>query len=80
MSLLLKVVITANNNNNSREWLFALPIASCDLKLDLRVAVGLRLGLDLCVPYECHCGSRVDAYGVHNFVKELLENNQTHRS
>ena len=33
---------------------------SCGLKLDneaVRVAVGLRLGLDLCVPHECHCGS-----------------------
>ena len=41
------------------------------MKLDeeaARVAVGLRLGLDLCVPHECHCGSRVDACGVHSFV------------
>ena len=29
----------------------------------VRVAVGLRLGLDLCVPHECHCGSVVDARG-----------------
>jgi len=38
---------------HSGDWLFALPIASCGLKLDyeaVRVAVGLRLGLDLCVP------------------------------
>jgi len=34
----------------------------------VRVAVGLRLGLDLCVPHECHCGSMVDARGVHSFV------------
>ena len=48
-----------------------MPIASCGLKLDdeaLRVAVGLRLGLDLCVPHGCHCGSRVDICGVHSFV------------
>ena len=34
------------------DWLFALPIASYGLKMDdeaVRVAVGLRLGLDLCV-------------------------------
>ena len=52
-------------------WLFALPIASCGLKLDdeaVRVAVGLRRGLDLCVPHECHCGSMFDAQGVHSFV------------
>lgn len=56
---------------HSGDWLFALPIASCGLKMDdeaVRVAVGLRLGLDLCVPHECHCGSMVDARGVHSFV------------
>ena len=43
--------------------LFALLIASCGLRLDdeaVRVAVGLRLGLELCVPHQCHCGSPVD--------------------
>ena len=74
-----------NNNNNNKasflaassqhsgDWLFALPIASLGLKLDdeaVRVAVGLRLGLDLCVPHECHCGSMVDARGVHSFVRK----------
>ena len=56
---------------HSRDWLFALPIASCGLEMDdkaVRVAVGLRLGLDLCVPHECHCGSVVDARGVYSFV------------
>ena len=39
-------------SEHSGDWLFALPIVSCGLKLDdeaVRVAVGLRLGLDLCV-------------------------------
>jgi len=52
-------------------WLFALPIASCGLKIDddaVRVAVGLRLGLDLCVPHECHYGPMVDAHGLRSFV------------
>ena len=64
-----------NNNNNtarhSGDCLFALPIASCGLKLDdeaVRVAVGLRLGLDLCVPHLCRCGSPVDARGQHSLV------------
>jgi len=51
--------------------LFAIPIASCGLRLDdeaVRVAVGLRLGLDLCVPHQCHCGSLVDARRLHSFV------------
>jgi len=51
--------------------MFALPIASCGLKLDdeaVRVAVGLRLGLDLCIPHQCQCGSPLDARGLHSFV------------
>ena len=53
------------------DWLFALPIASCSLKIDyeaVRVAVGLRLGLDLCILHNCHCASPVDARGLHSFV------------
>jgi len=34
----------------------------------MRVALGLRLRLDLCVPHNCHCGSPVDAHGFHSFV------------
>jgi len=51
--------------------MFALPTASCGLRLDdeaVRVAVGLRLESDLCVPHQCHCGSQVDARGLHSFV------------
>ena len=46
-------------------------IACCRLKLDdetVRVAVGLHLGLDLCVPHLCRCGSPVDARGLHSLV------------
>jgi len=49
---------------HSGDWLLALPIANCGLRLDdeaVRVAVGMRLGLSLCVPYNCHCGTSVDA-------------------
>ena len=41
-------------SQHSGDWLFSMPIASCGLKLDdeaVRVVVGLRLGLDLCVPH-----------------------------
>jgi len=44
---------------------------SCDLKLDdeaVRVAVGLPLGLNLCVPHQCRCGAPVDTSGLHSFV------------
>ena len=55
------------NNNNSGDWLFALLIASCGLRLDdeaVRVAVGIRLGLPICVSHQCQCGELVDAYGI----------------
>jgi len=41
---------------HSGDWLRALPIAACGLRLDdeaARVAVGLRLGINLCVPHTC---------------------------
>jgi len=54
---------SAASCQHSGDWLFALSIALCRLKLDdeaVRVAVGLRLDLDLCIPHQCHCGSPVD--------------------
>ena len=55
----------------SGDWLLALPNANCGLRLDdeaVRVAVGMRLGLSLCVPHNCHCGILVDAQGLHAMV------------
>ena len=52
----------------SRDWLNALPIASCGLFLEdeaIRVAVGFRLGAKTCEPHLCPCGARVDALGLH---------------
>ena len=46
-------------------------VTSCGMRLDdeaVRIAIGLRLGLELCVPYQCHCGDQVDAFGRHAFV------------
>ena len=43
----------ASVSPHSGDWLLALPITSCGLRLDdeaVRVAVGARLGLSLCVP------------------------------
>jgi len=56
---------------HSGDWLHALPIASCGLRLDdeaVRVAVGLRLGSNVCVPHSCGCGTLVDAHGSHAFI------------
>ena len=60
----------AASSPHSGDWLFALPIASCGLRLDdeaIRIAVASRLGLPLCVPHPCHCGSLV-AHGLHSFA------------
>jgi len=56
---------------HSGDWLLVLPIANCGLSLDdeaVRVAVGMRLGLSLCVPHNCHCGTLVDTQGLHAMV------------
>ena len=34
----------------------------------MRVAVAMRLGLNLCRPHPCHCGADVDAWGYHAFT------------
>jgi len=61
----------AASAQHSGDLLSALPIASCGLKLDdeaVRIAVGLRLELDLCEPHQCHCSSVVKARGLHSLV------------
>ena len=54
-------------SRHSGDWLLALPITSCGLKLDdevVRVAVGTRLALKLCISHQCRCGSEVDSLAV----------------
>ena len=53
---------------HSGDWLHVVPISSCGLRLNneaIRVAVGLRLGSDICQPYQCDCGESVDTRGSH---------------
>ena len=60
--------LLATSAPHSGDWLHALPISSCGLRLDdeaIRVAVGLRLGSNLCEPHDCTCGSLVDCRGSH---------------
>jgi len=64
----------ATASPHSDDWIHALPIAECGLRLDdkaIRVAVGLRLGSNLCVPYVCRCGSQVDARELHGLTCKL---------
>ena len=61
----------AASSPHNGDWLFALPISPCGLCLDdeaVRIAVSVRLGMAICVPNNCHCGSLVDAHGLHSFV------------
>ena len=61
--------LSAVSAPHSGDWLHALPISACGLRLDdeaIRVAVGLRLGVDLCIPHRCPCGELVDANGSHS--------------
>jgi len=70
-SPLLRASFLTSLAPHTGDWLFALLITSCGLRLDdeaVRVAVGLQLGLNLCVPHQCRCGSAVDARGLHSFV------------
>jgi hypothetical protein len=56
---------------HSGDWLHALPISACGLRLDdeaVRVAVGLRLGAKLCEPHRCPCGANVDPDGTHGLA------------
>jgi len=60
--------------SHASDWLFALPIAAFGLRLDdeaTRVAVGLRLGVNICEPHECRCGSMVKANGAHGLFCSL---------
>jgi len=53
------------------DWLLAVPVANCSLRLDdeaVRVAVSMRLGLALCAPHSCLCGDQVDAIDLHAMV------------
>ena len=66
---------------HSSDWLFALPITSCGLRLfgePVRVAVGLRLVFNICEPHTCRCGPDVGAKGAHGLsCKKVADGQQT---
>ena len=68
MNELDKAILLAIKAANSSDWLFLFPISSCGLCMcdeTIRVAVGLRLGLNLCEAHSCPCGALVSARGTH---------------
>ena len=63
-----KARLLAVSAKHSSDWLHALPISSCGLRMndeDIRIAVGLRLGISICQPHQCPCGTAVDSTGIH---------------
>jgi hypothetical protein len=63
-----KARLLASTAKHSGDWLNAIPITSCGLRLNdeaVRIAVGFRLGTDICEPHKCVCGALVDARGSH---------------
>jgi len=63
--------LRASQRETSGAWLQALPLSSVGLKtIDdvVRVAVGIRLGLNLCEPQTCTCGQQVDTRGTQGLA------------
>jgi len=63
-----KARLLAAAARHSGDWLNALPISSCGLRLDdeaVRVAVAFRLGTKVCESHSCSCGMDVNNLGSH---------------
>ena len=66
-----KTIFLAAAAPHSGDWLLALLVTSCGLRLTdevVRVAVALCLGCSICVAHTCRCGVLVDAQGIHGSV------------
>ena len=69
-----KFRLFAVTSSHSGDWLHALPITSCGLRLeneDIRVAVGLHFGAALCQAHQCPCGALVEVNGLHSLPCKL---------
>ena len=63
-----KARLLAASSKHSGDWLHTIPISSCGLRLAdevVRIAVGLRFGINICEPHVCICGLVVDVRGSH---------------
>ena len=52
-------VFNAHQGKLGSQWLNVVPCKNLGLKLDgqqLRISIGLRLGVNICVAHTCHCG------------------------
>jgi hypothetical protein len=65
---------------HSGDWLKALPISACGLRLsddEVRIAVCLRLGCNTGMPHSCKCGAAVDCFGIHGLSCRLSAGRQS---
>ena len=63
-----KARLLAVKANHGSEWIFALPISASGLRISneaVRIAIDLRLGLNICESHSCPCGGVVNAKGIH---------------
>ena len=63
--------LKASFSQHAGHWLNALRISSLGLRLDnesIRIAIGLRLGTNLCSAHVCPCGENVDSRGSHGLA------------
>ena len=77
-----KARLLASKAPHSSDWLFALPITACGLRLSdeaIRVAVGLRLGLNICEPHPCPCETMVTSRGTHGLSRKRSSGRSTRR-
>ncbi len=66
-----KARLLAVSAKHSSDWLHALPISACGLRLDdeaIRVSVSFRLGCKVCEPHICPCGALVESNGTHGMA------------
>ena len=69
-----KARLAAVSASHSGDWLHARPIPSCGLRLEdvaIRVAIGLRLSVDLRHPHKCPYSATVDAQEIHGLACKL---------
>ena len=62
-------VFNAHQGKFGSQWLNVVPCKNLGLKLDdqqLRISIGLRLGVNICVAHRCHCGKIVVRDGLHS--------------
>ena len=63
-----KAKLLASTPKHNGDWLTAIPISSCGLRLDdeaVRIAVDFRLGVNIYEPHSCEFGELVDVRGSH---------------